>query len=230
MSDHRLIRTVMKTNVATVRRDTPFKAITVLLTSWGVSGAPVLDADDKVVGVVTQGDLLERKAKHGPFRSWRARRKATGATAADLMTTPAIIAREDMNVAEAARLMEERKVHRLPVVDAEGKLTGIVGRADLLRVFLRRDDEIRAEVRDEVILREMCVDPETLYVAVLDGVVSLSGELERRSMIPVVVALVRRVDGVVDVKQRLTFKMDDTHVDPMAPTNIGVLGAFRQQH
>lgn len=227
MNDQRLIRTVMKTDVVTVHPDTPFKAIAVLLTSWGVSGAPVVDEGKHVLGVVTQGDLLEHQAAHGRIRAWRARQKATGATASDLMTAPAIIAHEDMNVSEAARLMEERKIHRLPVIGAEDKLTGIVGRADLLRVFLRQDNDIRAEVRDEVIAKEMCVDPQTLFVSVLDGVVSLGGEVERKGMIPVLVALVRRVDGVVEVKQRLTFKMDDTHFEPMAPTNVGVLGSIR---
>ncbi|WP_215546506.1 CBS domain-containing protein [Amycolatopsis sp. CA-230715] len=217
----------MKDRVATVHPDTSLKAIAVLLASWGVSGAPVVEEDGTVVGVVSQGDLLRRKAAHGRFRIAGAalRRKETGSYASDLMTAPAVTVGRDEDVSRAARLMEERRVHRLPVVDEDGKLVGVVARGDLLRVFLRSDNDIRAEVRDQVLLRDMCVDPDSLSVAVHDGVVSLRGQVERSGMIPVVTALVRGVDGVVAVHEYLTARFEDTAATDTGDENVGILSA-----
>ena len=223
MSRHRKVRSIMKTDVATVSPEAVFKAVAILLASWGISGAPVVNRDGVVVGVVSQGDLLDRgvgRRRRGRLRG-RSGRRPSATTAAGLMTAPAVTIGPDADVTEAARLMEERRIHRLPVVDDDRKLIGLVGRSELLRVFLRPDDEIRTEVREEVIEREMCVDPRTVEVAVHQGVVVLRGELERKALIPILVALVRRVDGVVDVEARLTAKKDDT---PVNPANAGVPG------
>lgn len=227
MSDHRKVRALMKDRVATVHPDTSLKAIAVLLASWGVSGAPVVDDDGTVVGVVSQGDLLRRKADHARFRIAGAalRRKETGIRASELMTAPAVTVGLDEDVSRAAKLMEERRVHRLPVVDEDGKLVGVVARGDLLRVFLRSDHDIRAEVRDQVLLHDMCLDPDSLSVAVHDGVVSLRGQVERSGMIPVITALVRRVDGVVAVHQYLTARFEDTVATDTGDENVGVLSA-----
>jgi CBS domain-containing protein len=114
---------------------------------------------------------------------------------------------------------------RIPVefVDGDGKLVGVVSRSDLLRVFLRTDREIREEVREEVLRREMAVDPASLYVAVHNGIVTLNGTVERASMIPVITALTRRVDGVVEVRQQLKADLDDRGVSPVPPGPVGVL-------
>ncbi|WP_370962592.1 CBS domain-containing protein [Amycolatopsis sp. cg9] len=229
MPSRRKVGSVMTTDVATVGPDTPFKAVAVLLASWNISGAPVVDEDGLVLGVVSQGDLLEREAPHGLLEpgSRQAKRKAGAAFVADLMTSPAITVRVGDDVAVAAKLLEQHHFHRLPVVGDDGKLAGVVSRSDLLRVFLRTDREIRDEVRDEVLLRDMAMDPAALYVAVHNGIVTLNGTVERTSMIPVIVALVRRVDGVVEVRQTLTGHFDDRGVSPLPPGQVGILSRNR---
>ncbi|WIY00414.1 CBS domain-containing protein [Amycolatopsis mongoliensis] len=225
MPSRRKVGSVMTTDAATVGPDTPFKAVAVLLASWNISGAPVVDSDGRVLGVVSQGDLLEHEAPHGLLKpgARQAKRKAGAAFTADLMTAPAVTVRADDDVTVAAKLLEQHHFHRLPVVDEEGKLVGVVSRSDLLRVFLRTDQEIRDEVRDEVLLREMALDPASLYVAVHNGIVTLNGTVERTSMIPVITALIRRVDGVVEVRQTLKGQFDDRGVSPMPPGPVGVL-------
>jgi CBS-domain-containing membrane protein len=229
MPSRRTVGSVMTTDVATVGPDTPFKAVAVLLASWNISGAPVVDDDGQVLGVVSQGDLLEHEAPHGLLKpgSRQAKRKAGAAFVADLMTGPAVTVRTDDDVAVAAKLLEQHHFHRLPVVDDAGKLVGVVSRSDLLRVFLRTDREIRDEVRDEVLLREMALDPSTLYVAVHNGIVTLNGTVERTSMIPVIVALIRRVDGVVEVRQTLKGQFDDRGVSPVPPGPVGILSPHK---
>ncbi|AGM07181.1 CBS domain-containing protein [Amycolatopsis keratiniphila] len=143
------------------------------------------------------------------------------------MTKPAITVPQDAGVDEAIRLMEDHGVHRLPVLD-DAKLVGIVGRSDLLRGFLRSDSGLREEVRDEVIKRAMAIDPDTLSVAVHNGVVTVSGQVERTGMIPVIVALIRRLDGVVDVREHLTAELDDSHLPIEEPVNTGVIEAFQR--
>ena len=229
MSNRRKVGSVMVTDVTTVGPDTPFKAVAELLASWNISGAPVVDEDDRVLGVVSQGDLLEHEAPHGRLGNRQAKRKAGAVFVSDLMTKPAVTVRQDDDVTVAAKLLEEKHFHRLPVVDDRGKLVGIVSRSDLLRVFLRTDGEIRDEVRYEVVLREMCVDPSTLYVSVHNGIVTFKGELERAGMIPVLVARVRRVDGVVDVRQSLTARFDDRGIALAPPGNLGILSTQRSR-
>ncbi|WP_020658870.1 CBS domain-containing protein [Amycolatopsis benzoatilytica] len=220
------IRSVMTTDVAQASPDLPFKAVAALLEERGVGGAPVVDEHGRVLGVVSRGDLLERDVEHhgiGP-QARRGRRKAEGLFAADLMSAPAITVSVDDDLRHAAQLMETHRVHRLPVLGEDGTLAGVVSRADLVRVFLRPDNEIRAEVRDEVLEREMCIDPASLYVAVQDGVVTLSGRVERYSMIPVIAALVGRVDGVVEVKEQLRAELDDRSLRPDEPPASGLFG------
>ena len=145
------------------------------------------------------------------------RAKAAGGTAVELMTAPAITIGPDATVAEAARLLHRHKIKRLPVVDPAGPLLGIVSRADLLKVFLRSDDQIAREVRQEVLLQALWVN-DFVVVEVRDGVVTLTGQLERRSLIPIAVSLVRGLDGVVDVVDRLTFEADDSPI--MVPSDL----------
>jgi CBS domain-containing protein len=186
----------------------------------------VLDEGGRVVGVVSEADLLlKEEFPEGPAggrlfqgRHRMERAKAAGDTAVELMTAPAITIGPDATVAEAARMLQRHQIKRLPVVDPAGPLLGIVSRADLLKVFLRGDDEIAREVRQEVLLRALWVNPDTVVVEVRDGVVTLIGQLERRSLIPMAVSLVRGLDGVVDVVDRLTFEVDDRPI--MVPSDL----------
>jgi CBS-domain-containing membrane protein len=125
------------------------------------------------------------------------------------MTSPAVTIGPDGGVAQATRVLHHHGIKRLPVVDPAGPLLGIVSRADLLKVFLRSDADIAREVRQQVLVRAMWIDPDTVRVNVRDGVVTLTGQLERRSLIPNTVNLVRGLDGVVD---GLTFELDDTTI------------------
>ncbi|QRP42902.1 CBS domain-containing protein [Amycolatopsis sp. FDAARGOS 1241] len=226
MTGQHPVSAVMTTDVASVPLGTPFKAVTALLEERGVGGTPVVDDRGHVAGVISRADLLEREVEHRGFgpRARRARRKAEAVFAADLMSSPAVTIRADDDVVRAAQLMESHGVHRLPVVDADGALAGIVSRADLVRVFLRPDKDIYDEVRDEVLTEEMCIDPQSLYVAVHDGIVSISGTVERYSMIGLIEALVRRVDGVVEVRSHLKAHLDDRDLRPDEPPAGGRFG------
>ncbi|GAA2655254.1 CBS domain-containing protein [Streptomyces vastus] len=222
---------VMTSEVIRARRETPFKDVAQLLARHRISGLPVVDADDKVLGVISETDLMHRQAakakrdRGGRFRLPALRRKARIAatkaralTAGQLMSTPAITVHPEQRVADAARVMERHHIERLPVVDEEDRLIGIATRRDLLRVFLRTDEEIRQEIIDEVLTRAMCLPPHTVIVSVHDGTATLEGRLERRSDIPLVVQLTWRVDGVVGVMNSLTFRIDDTRPPEKHPS------------
>ncbi|TVT25841.1 CBS domain-containing protein, partial [Amycolatopsis rhizosphaerae] len=132
--------------------------------------------------------------------------------AGELMTHPPVTIEAEDSLVEGARRMAREHVKQLPVVDRYGKLVGIVSRSDLLRIFVRTDEELREEVVHEVFGRVLWLPEQRArpLVAVADGVVTLTGELERASLVPIAVALTRRVPGVVDVVDRLTFTTDDT--------------------
>ncbi|MFF4585378.1 CBS domain-containing protein [Streptomyces sp. NPDC001388] len=225
---------VMVGDVVTARCDTPFKDVVRLLEEHRISGLPVIDEDRKVIGVISESDLVLRQVREPGSTGVRARcrrllsgrarhtaAKGVARTARGVMTAPAVTVRADTTVAEAARLMTEHRVKRLPVVDEEGTLVGIVTRRDLLQVFLRTDDEIRRDVQREVLLNTLWLAPHTVETAVRNGVVTLTGRLERRSEIRVAVAMTRRLDGVVDVVDHLTYRIDDK---PEQPAGLAVHG------
>lgn len=210
---------VMTTPVIAAREATPFKELARIMTEKRVSALPVLDPADRLVGLVSEADLLPKEEHRDdrtgarPLRFGRERAslgKATGDTAGQVMTRAVAVITADATVVQAAREMARRDVKRLPVVDADGRLVGIVARADLLKTFLRSDDEIRQEVISEVLIRVLWADPERVDVAVRDGIVTLSGELAQKSQIAIAVRLAQRVDGVVDVVDRLGYALDDT--------------------
>jgi CBS-domain-containing membrane protein len=222
-----LVKDVMTTPVVTVDPTTSFREIVARLAEHRVSAVPVVDDDNRVLGVVSEADLLLKEEFPEPDKDiplWRTRRhrleraKAAGDTAAELMSAPAVTVGPDATVTEAARLLHRHGIKRLPVVDPAGPLLGIVSRADLLKVFLRPDAEIAREIRQEVLQRAMWVNPDTVAIEVRDGVVTLTGQLERRSLIPIAVSLVHGLDGVVDVVDRLTFEFDDTPI--MVPSDL----------
>ncbi|MFF7265028.1 CBS domain-containing protein [Streptomyces sp. NPDC008159] len=221
----RIVGEVMTREVVEARRDTSFKEVARLLDRYRISGLPVVDHDDKVVGVISETDLIRRQAAgadRGRGRSFpgpvsrRSGRLAAGpapaVTAGDLMSSPAVTVHPEQRVADAARVMERHRVDRLPVVDEEDRLIGIATRRDLLRVFLRTDEEIRRDVTDKVLIRALSLPPGAVAASVRDGVVELKGRLERRGDVPVAVRLTWRVDGVVGVVSELTFRADDIAV------------------
>ena len=223
----RRVRDVMTQEVVTVNEHASFKDVAMLIAERRVSAVPVLDREGRVLGIVSEADLvLKEEYPEGPpeGRMFQGRRrriaqaKAAGDTAAELMTAPAVTIGPDASVAEAARLLHRHGIKRLLVVDPAGPLLGIVSRADLLKVFLRSDADIAREIRQQVLMQAMWMNPEAVAIDVRDGVVTLTGQLERRSLIPNTVSLVRGLDGVVDVVDRLTFELDDTPI--MVPSDL----------
>jgi len=213
---HSTIRDVMTTDVVTVDRITQYKEIAQLLAEHKISAVPVLIMGRHVAGVVSEADLLAaedqtaRRARTGRtgVLPWTRRQVAQHPklTAEELMTKPAVTIHPDAPIPRAAAVMRNNHVRRLPVVDASGKLVGIVSRRDLLSVFLRPDAQIADEVR-ELLTEILFADPATITVAVRRGVVTLlgrPGQQDHHDLIPVAIRLIWDIDGVVDVVDKLS--------------------------
>ncbi len=223
----RKVRNVMTREVVTVNPGTPFTELVRLMAVHKVSALPVVDDDGQVVGIVSEADLLRKEEYQDQQddRHWLERRrdrvaraKAAGRRAVGVMSAPVITIGPEATVPMAARLLAGHGIKRLPVVE-DGRLVGIVSRSDLLRLFLRDDPAIYREIVNEVLLRALWIDPATVLVTVDDGVVTLVGQLERKSLVPMAVQLTRTVPGVVDVVSQLTYELDDDRL-PMPPTPI----------
>ncbi len=201
---------VMTRNVVAVRKDARFKDIVQVMRARRCSACPVLDDDNMVIGIVSEDDLLARQAIAGTGAGQRSprhadRAKATGLTAAELMTTPAITTRVDAAVADVARTMRARHVKRLPVVTSDGRLVGVVSRVDLLGEYDRPDTDIRTEIIKRVIESEFVLDSLAFTVAVESGVVTLAGQVDSEGVAASLLAEVRQVAGVVAVRGRLSY-------------------------
>ncbi len=208
------VKDVMTTHVIAVRKYASYKEIAARFREHRVSAFPVLDDDNKVIGVVSEADLLTKEvldAGHagmpglisGILRH-RERHKAAAITAGDLMTHPAVTAGPDDPVERAARMMYTRRVKRLPVTDPAGHLVGIISRADVLTVYSRPDEEIRKEINDEIILHGFLLNPARFHVTVQDGIVTLAGTPENPPLGRDMIAQIRHVQGVVAVRDRLS--------------------------
>ncbi|MFK4105307.1 CBS domain-containing protein [Streptomyces sp. NPDC019531] len=213
-----VVSDVMTTPVAAVEGGAAFKDIVRTMQERKVSALPVVDGADRVVGVVSEADLLPKEEfrdsdpdRYTQLRRLSDLRKAGSVTAAELMTSPALAVSADATLAQAAREMVRARVKRLPVVDDGGRLLGIVSRADLLKVFLREDEEIAEEVRREVVAYLFPAPDSTVLVEVGDGVVTLGGRVRDTSLVPVAARLIRAVEGVVDVRFAL---------DAVAPPSV----------
>jgi CBS domain-containing protein len=202
---------VMTRAVVAVGRAALFKDIVVRMERWRVGALPVLERDGRVIGVVSEADLLPKEEFRDspPDRITRLRRpadlaKAGAVTAEQLMSSPAVTVHADATLAEAARIMALRHIERLPVVTADGVLEGVVSRGDLLKVFLRADDDLADEIRRDVLDVLFPAPVEPVHVTVAEGVVTLTGRVPDGTRIPPAVRMVRAVEGVVAVDCRLT--------------------------
>jgi CBS domain-containing protein len=215
-----MVREVMTREVVTVDEDTPLKDVAQLMLAHRFSGLPVVDAD-RVVGVVSETDVLFKEQgasfpRPGLLRRWvsplpaAVRRKVSARTAGEAMTAPAITIAAGATVADAAALMLERRVNRLPVVDG-GRLVGILTRADLVRTFTRSDDDIERELCDDVLLRTLWRSPDSVGIDVSAGEVQFSGRVENELAAEALVSFARRVPGVVAVESRLTWPPNGRH-------------------
>ncbi|HTQ88152.1 MAG TPA: CBS domain-containing protein [Streptosporangiaceae bacterium] len=205
------VKDVMTTRVIWVRKDATFREMAAALRQYRVSAFPVVDDDRKVIGVVSEADMLAKEAldgEPGVFSGILHRRdqaKARGITAGDLMTAAVVAVRPEDTVEHAAKLMYDRGVKRLPVTDESGHLVGIISRSDVLSVFDRTDAAIGHEITQDVLLGEFLVDPSALQVTVMDGIVTLAGRPETSETGHAIVRRVRHVQGVVAVRDRLDY-------------------------
>ena len=217
-----IAREIMTTPVITVSPDTLFGNIVAIMLQHRISGLPVVDESGRLVGIVTEADLLLKEEEpraqpalipwHGSSlrleRSHDRHRKAEGTTAGVLMTENVVSATEDATAHHLAHLMLARDVNRIPIV-RDGRVVGIVTRADVLKVFTRGDEAL-LKVAHEALARDLWIDPKALSISCLNGVVTVSGTLDRRSDRDLLLRWVKAIDGVVDVNaDRLEFRVDD---------------------
>jgi CBS domain-containing protein len=198
---HAYVRDIMTTAVVTVRPGTSGRQMAAMFGAHRVSGFPVVDGEGKVIGVVSETDLLALVAGRHP----RGHRTAGQATAGDLMTRPAVTVGPDDLVRTAARLMHARGLQRLPVVGPDGRLAGIVSRSDVLSVFRRTDEEIRREVTQDVIADGFFTDPARFTVTVHNGIVTLEGAPGSAVLGASIVGQVEHLEGVVAVRDRFSY-------------------------
>ena len=211
------VRDVMTTDVLTVRADVSLKEAAALMAERGISGLPVVGFGGQVAGVLSEGDILFKETGLTPSRRGVVERllalppdalgaKLVARTAGEAMTSPALTIGPRRPLTVAANTMIERGVKRLPVVDDAGKLVGIVTRADLVRAFVRSDEAIEREIREDVIRRSLWIEPDNLVVAVDAGEVRLAGEVETKAEAELIPEFVQRVPGVVSVLSKLSWR------------------------
>ena len=216
------VRDIMTIDPIGVAPDALLKEAARLMVRHKVSGLPVVDAAGRLRGIVTEADFLKQEADrdrpHGlsllDALFGEGDIEASGVEkVAEVMTAEVVTITPDATVGEAARVMTARNVKRLPVVDLEGELVGIISRADVVNAFTKPDDVIEDEVREDIIRRLLFLDPGTIDVSVGDGVVQLGGELENRTEAHLLEELTRRVAGVVRVESSLTHRIDDRRLE-----------------
>jgi CBS domain-containing protein len=203
---------VMTRKVVALREGAGFKEIVEAMRNAHVSALPVVDSENHVLGVVSEGDLLIKQAaatgQHKTRRRHAAEEdKATEILAAGLMTRPAVTIGQDATVAEAASEMSTRRIKRLPVVNGWGHRIGIISRVDVLSVYTRDDSEICDEVID--LTRKFGLDPYTVEVTVRSGIVTIAGPIDIPASAPYLLDDIRHVEAVVDVRDRLSYAGDD---------------------
>lgn len=208
---------LMTTEVVSVDETAGFKQMVELIKQHRISALPVVDGQRRVIGVVSEADLILKEdridlGEQHVFESHRRRQereRAGGTTARELASVPAVTIGPGDSVREAAKLMHDRAIKRLPVVDGDGRLVGVISRSDVLRVFMRSDDEIRREIVEDVIRRTMLLDAPTVVISVTDGIVTATGEVDRKTDAEILTRLSAAVAGVVAVESHIRYRYDD---------------------
>lgn len=232
------VRDVMSAPVVSVRPEMPLKEVARLFIERRISGVPVVDADGNVLGVVSEADFLvkeraphQEQEHHGLLgflaaddEAVAAQAKVEAATAGAAMNSPAVTVCSDCSLREAAALMVDARINRLPVLE-DGVLVGIVTRSDLVRAYLRSDEELARVIAEEIVRDTMWIEPASLGIAVSQGVVELSGTVDRRSTARILARLIARVDGVVQVVDHLGWELDDRDLQPAAAKGTPESGA-----
>jgi CBS-domain-containing membrane protein len=214
------VRDVMSFPVITALPTDSYKHLVQLLAEKAISCLPIVEAEGRLCGIVSEADLLLKQPSRpyvisyweSPLHRREFQHKAEGLVAADIMTLHVHTATPEMSIPRAARLIRRFTVKHLPVVDVAGRVVGIVSRGDLLKPFLRDDDDIRNEVVSTVLPRWLFLDPHSIEVDVNEGIVSLHGSVERSSEREMISRFVSRLDGVVRVDNLLGYAFDDAHL------------------
>lgn len=211
------VKDVMTTEVSTIAPEASLKKAAVELATRRISGMPVVDGDGHVLGVVSEADILakegdDRRGKGGflrwlidPDETWLTSR-FDAVTVGEAMSKPARTIGPQRHLAEAATVMLDEGINRLPVVDESSRLVGLVSRADLVRAFARSDAEIRREIEEDVIRHTLWLDPSSVRVTVANGLVTLAGRVESAADAELLPTFARKVPGVVEVKATLTHR------------------------
>lgn len=216
------VRDVMSAPVITIGPDVSLREAARVLLEHSISGLPVVDDFGQVMGLLSETDLLAKESgpevlRHRPLAWFLGESPATQAEDAKIhavkvseaMTAPVIVIDPDDTVHAAAEMMVRRGVNRLPVID-DGRLVGIVTRADVIRSLLRPDEALAATIRDEIVRKVLWMDPEAVELTVADGLVRLGGTVDRRSTADLLERLARQVDGVLGVDNQLAWQLDDS--------------------
>jgi CBS domain-containing protein len=226
---HQVVSNVMTRRVHVAAPLTPFKHLVRLIEENRVSAIPIVDRQGIPIGIVSESDLLLKERRHeletaGDLlhlhKRRRQRAKAEGTVASQVMTSPTITVAADTSLSQAARLMQEKNVRRLVVVDERGRIAGIVSRSDLLQVFLRTDEALREEIAGTLVPALLLSSSEDVGVQVRLNVVTLSGNVDRKSDVEILTRLTRELDGVVNVVDKLSYRWDDTAATPVAPASL----------
>jgi CBS domain-containing protein len=223
---------IMSSPVVSVLETDGYKQVVEVLVKHRIGAVPVLSRGGDLLGIVSASDLMLKEELDvptdifHPLRHHAQQSKVDKVLACELMTSPVITVTTETGVAAAARTMQKAAVQHLVVVDESGHLRGIVSRIDVLKVFLRDDQEIELEIIDGVLRHDMMIDTGGIGVDVSNGIVTLSGETERASDIRRLGELVLAVDGVVGIRWSLAFRWDDTVVGSV----VGPVGSVAGIH
>lgn len=205
---------LMTVDVITVTPDTPIKKAAQHMFRNRVSGLPVVDESNHVIGMITEADFLALEVQRDlgdedvPGHEHAAVRPVE--TVADAMSQGVVTVSQDMPLTEAAKIMAVQEIKRLPVVNDEDVLVGIISRLDVVAAYTRPDEVIEDEIREDLIRRVLFIDPDELDVTVDNGVVTLGGEVGTKAEASLIAELTRRLDGVMRVENTLTYRLDDT--------------------
>jgi CBS domain-containing protein len=210
------VKEVMTSEVICLAPDTPFKECVDMIRVHRIGALPVVDESGRLLGIVSESDLLRKEERS----TGRDERRSTARTASDAMTRTVITSTQESSLAEAARLMHRAAIRHLPITDAEGRLVGIVSRADLLKVFLRSDESIRREIAEVLLPRAFGIPCGGLEVEVRDGVVHIGGEVESSGTAQLIVAFIDRIEGVVGVESVVGYRQDDSRPRSAGPAGL----------
>jgi CBS domain-containing protein len=222
------VRDLMTTDPVTTAPDSSLKEAARLMVVNQVSGLPVMKGD-KLVGILTEGDYLRREAdREQPYRlsllealfGEGSKDAPAVEKVSEVMTDKVLTIGPEATVSEAARVMAHRNIKRLPVLDEDGALLGIISRADVVNAFTKPDEVIEDEIREDIVRRLLFLESDAIDVQVKDGVVTLTGRLENRTEAHLLEELTRRITGVVKVDSHLDFEVDDERVGKMYPPMV----------